>query len=80
VGNASDSGRSIRFLLGVISTILVIAAMREAESLVVPFLLALYAALIAAPVVVGLQKRLPVWAAVVVVVLIMVGIGAVLLG
>jgi hypothetical protein len=47
MGNASDSGRSIRFLLGVIAFILVIAAMREAQSLVVPLLLALYAALLA---------------------------------
>ena len=54
--------------------------MREAQSLVVPFLLALYAALIAAPAVVGLQKKgLPVWAAVVVVVFIMVAI-VILLG
>jgi predicted PurR-regulated permease PerM len=73
-------GHSIRFLLGVIAFILVIAAMRDAQSLVVPLLLALYAALIAAPAVAGLQKKgMPVWAAVVVVVLAM-AIIVVLLG
>ncbi len=72
MNKASDSGRSVRLLLGVIAFILVIAAMREAQSLVVPLLLALYAALIAAPAVVGLQKKgVPIWAAVVVVVLAM---------
>ena len=66
----TDPGRWTRLLLGVIAFILVIAAMREAQSLVVPLLLALYAALIAAPAVIGLQKRnVPVWAAVVIVVL-----------
>ena len=49
----TDSGRKSRFLLGVIAFILTIAAMREAQSLVVPLLLALYAALIAAPAVIG---------------------------
>ena len=66
----TDPGRWTRLLLGVIAFILVIAAMREAQSLVVPLLLALYAALIAAPAVIGLQKKnVPVWAAVVIVVL-----------
>jgi predicted PurR-regulated permease PerM len=59
-------------LLGVIAFIMVIAAMRQAQSLVVPFLLALFGALVTSPAVVGLQKRgLPVWAAVVVVVLVL---------
>jgi AI-2 transport protein TqsA len=65
MNKASDPGRSVRLLLGVIAFILVIAAMREAASLFVPLLLALYAALIAAPAVVGLQnKGIPIWAAV----------------
>ena len=72
MNKVSDPGRSVRFLLGVIAFILVIAAMREAQPLVVPLLLALYAALIAAPAVVGLRKKgVPIWAAVVVVVLAM---------
>ena len=65
VNETADSGRRSRFLLGVIAFILVIAAMREAQSLVVPLLLALYAALIAAPAVAGLErKNVPIWAAV----------------
>ena len=72
MSETADSGGRTRFLLGVIAFILVIAAMREAQSLVVPLLLALYAALIAAPAVVGLQrKNVPIWAAVMVVVLAM---------
>jgi predicted PurR-regulated permease PerM len=72
VDKASDHGRSIRLLLGVIAFVVVVAAVREAQSLVVPLLLALYAALIAAPAVVGLQKKgAPIWAAVAVMVLVM---------
>ena len=77
---ASNGLQGVRFLVGVIAFILVVAAMREAQSLVVPLLLALYAALVAAPAVMGLQKKgLPIWAAVVVVVLVM-GLSVILLG
>ena len=72
MNETADSGRKTRFLLGVIAFILVIAAMKEAQALVVPLLLALYAALVAAPAVAGLQrKNVPTWAAVMVVVLAM---------
>jgi len=70
-----EYGRSVRLLLGVIAFVLVIAALREAQSLLVPLLLALYAALIAAPAVAGLRtKGVPIWLAVVAVVLVMVAI------
>ncbi len=72
MNQTADSGRKTRFLLGIIAFILVIAAMKEAQALVVPLLLALYAALVAAPAVAGLQrKNVPTWAAVMVVVLAM---------
>ena len=70
----SDEGASTRItriLLGIIAVILVIGAIREASSLVVPMLLALFAALVAAPVVGWLrEKGAPTWLAVVSVVLI----------
>jgi len=80
VSDTSSRGSSVRFLLGVITIILVIAAMREAQSLIVPLLLALYAALVATPATARLQKTgMPIWAAVVVVVLVMV-VAVVLVG
>jgi AI-2 transport protein TqsA len=75
MGNGGDSGRFVRVLLGIITFILVVAAMKDAQSLVVPFLLALYAALIAGPAVASLQKKgLPVAAAVIIVVIVAVAI------
>jgi len=70
-----DPGGRARFLIGVIALILVVAAMREAQSLFVPLLLALYAALIVSPAVAGLRnKGVPVWAAVGIVVLVLVAV------
>jgi predicted PurR-regulated permease PerM len=76
VADRQGAGNSIPFFLGVIAIVVVVFAMREAQALVVPLLLALFAALIASPGVAWLEKKgLPTPLAVVGVVVAMVAIG-----
>jgi AI-2 transport protein TqsA len=75
MNDTGNTGGRTRLYVGVIALILVVAAMREAQSLFVPLLLALYAALIVSPAVAGLRKKgVPVWAAVAIVVLVLVAV------
>jgi predicted PurR-regulated permease PerM len=74
----SDSDRPQRvipILLGVITFVLVIAALRSAQTIVVPFMLALFAALIASPILLWMQgKGMPTWLSVLAIVLVMVAV------
>jgi predicted PurR-regulated permease PerM len=69
--------RLIPILLGVITFILVIAALRSAQAIVVPFMLAVFAALIASPILLWMQRKgIPAWLSVLAIVLGMVsGVG-----
>ena len=70
-----SSSRSVSILLGIIVFVLVVGGIRQAVPLVVPMLLALFGALIASPFVSWLRHRgVPVWLAVVAVVLLAVGV------
>lgn len=78
----SDSSRPQRvmpILLGIITFILVISALRSAQSIVVPFMLAVFAALVASPVLLWMQRKgVPAWLAVLAIVLVLVaGVGLV---
>jgi predicted PurR-regulated permease PerM len=69
------SATNIQLLLGVIAFVAAVTLMRQAQALVVPILLAMFLAAIAAPVVAWLRKRgLPTGASVGLVVVTMVGI------
>ena len=72
----SRAGRAWRFLLGAASFVIVVAGMRAADSIVIPFLVSLFAAVLCAPPVFWLRRKgLPQWLAMVVVVAAIMGIG-----
>lgn len=74
----SDSDRPQRLmpvLVGIITFILVMAALRTAQAIVVPLMLAVFAALIASPILLWLQRKgVPTWASVLAIVLVMVAV------
>lgn len=73
MSNSNPPQRIIPILLGVITFLLVIAALRTAQAIVVPFMLAVFAALIGSPILIWLkQKGMPTWLAVLVIVLVIV--------
>ena len=60
-------------MVGIITFILVISALRAAQSIVVPFMLAVFAALIASPVLLWMRRKgVPTWLSVLAIVLVMV--------
>ena len=64
-----------RFLLTAASAVIVIAGVRAAQSLIIPFLVAVFLAIICSPAVVWLQRRrVPKLLAIVLVVLILIGV------
>lgn len=66
--------RVIPILLGIITFVLVVAALRSAQSIVVPFMLAAFATLIASPILLWMQgKGIPTWLSVLAIVLVVVG-------
>lgn len=73
----TDNDRLLRtttFLLSIIALIAVVAALRAAQAIVVPFMLAVFAALMASPALLWLRRKgIPSWLAVVAIVLVMVG-------
>ncbi len=76
---------SYRVLIGLAAFIVVVAGMRAAQDMIVPFLLAVFIAIISAPLLTGLQKRglptpLALLAAIFAVLAIVVGIAAMLGG
>jgi len=67
--------RLIPILLGVITFVLVIAALRSAQGVVVPLMLAVFAALIASPILLWMERKgIPTWVSVLAVVLVMVSV------
>lgn len=76
--NPSKPGRAWRFLLGAAAFVIVVAGMRTADTIVIPFLVSLFAAVLCGPPVFWLSRRgLPQWLAMMVVVagIIAVGLG-----
>jgi predicted PurR-regulated permease PerM len=72
----SRSGRAWRFLLGAAAFVIVVAGMRAADSIVIPFLVSLFVAVLCGPPVFWLSQRgLPQWLAMVVVVAGIVSVG-----
>lgn len=70
------TGRSWRFLLGAAAFVIVVAGMRAADTIVIPFLVSLFAAVLCGPPIFWLRDRgLPQWLAMVVVVAGILGIG-----
>ncbi len=55
--NGNKDGRPVWLLVGLAAFIVVIAGMREASALVIPFLLAIFVAVVCAPPVFWLQRR-----------------------
>jgi predicted PurR-regulated permease PerM len=75
----SGLGPATRFLVAVAAFIIVVAGMRAAASLITPFLLAVFIAVIATPPLRELRNRgVPNWAAMLLVVLAIAGLGSVL--
>jgi predicted PurR-regulated permease PerM len=65
----------LKFLLTAACAIIVITWMRESQALIIPFLIALFLAILCAPVIFWLQKhRVPVVVAVILVVILLLGI------
>ncbi|AGA88991.1 putative permease [Thioflavicoccus mobilis 8321] len=72
-----ESSPAARFLLNAAALVVVIAGMRAAAPLLTPFLLAVFIAIVASPPLLWLKRRrLPLWAALLVVLGGLVGIGA----
>jgi AI-2 transport protein TqsA len=72
----SRAGRAWRSLLGAAAFVIVVAGMRTADTIVVPFLVSLFAAVLCGPPVFWLSRKgLPQWLAMVVVVAAIMGIG-----
>lgn len=57
MSQSRGSGRSVWALVGLASFMVVVAGMREASTLVIPFLLAIFVAVVCAPPVFWLQRR-----------------------
>lgn len=78
----SESNRPQRLmpiLVGIITFFVIIAGLRAAQSIVVPFMLAVFAALIASPILLWMQRKgVPTWVSVLGIVLVMVSfVGAI---
>ncbi|MEE9491825.1 MAG: AI-2E family transporter [Gammaproteobacteria bacterium] len=70
---------SYRVLIGFAAFIVVVAGMRSAQAMIVPFLLAVFLSIICAPMLIWLQKKhLPVWLALIVVILCVLGGGLIM--
>ena len=70
-----------QILITMAAFVVVVAGMKAASGIIVPFLLAVFIAVISAPALAGLQRRgLPRWLALVVVLAAIIGIGTVLTG
>jgi AI-2 transport protein TqsA len=75
MSDSSQSQRLMPVLLCIISFILIVAALRTAQTIVVPFMLAVFAALIASPILLWMQgKGVPTWLSVLAIVLVMVAV------
>lgn len=69
--------RALRFLVTTAAMVIIIAGLRAAADILVPFLLAVFIAVISAPFLFWLKKRgLPTWLALTVVILVICGAGA----
>jgi AI-2 transport protein TqsA len=76
VETESSAGRAWRFLLGAAAFVVVVAGMKAADTIVIPFLVSLFAAVLCGPPVFWLRRRgLPQWLAMMVVVAAIMGIG-----
>jgi predicted PurR-regulated permease PerM len=70
------AGRAWRFLLGAAAFVIVVAGMRAADTIVIPFLVSLFAAVLCGPPVFWLSRKgLPQWLAMVVVAAAITGAG-----
>ncbi|GHC09158.1 AI-2E family transporter [Cerasicoccus arenae] len=68
--------RAINVLFGVAATVIIIAGLKAAAAIVVPFLLAVFLVILIAPIYFWLQRKgAPSWAALIVLILGMLGIG-----
>ncbi len=76
VETESNAGRAWRFLLGTAAFVVVVAGIKAADSIVIPFLVSLFAAVLCGPPVFWLRRKgLPQWLAMMVVVAAIMGIG-----
>jgi predicted PurR-regulated permease PerM len=75
----NDNTNALRVALGLASLIVIIAGMKAAAELIVPFLLSAFIAILCAPVINSLQRRgLPMWLAVSAVIAMVALVGAVI--
>ena len=75
-GNRHESGSGFRILLGGAAFVIVVAGMREAQSLLVPFLLSIFIAIVVAPLLaILLRHRIPTLIAVILIAMIIVAVG-----
>lgn len=74
----SDNDRAphvMPIMVGIITFVLIVAALRAAQSIVVPLMLAMFAALIASPILLWMQRKgIPTWLSVLAIVLVMVAV------
>jgi predicted PurR-regulated permease PerM len=76
VPDTESRARAWRFLLGFAAFVIVVAGMKAADTIVIPFLVSLFAAVLCAPPVFWLQRKgLPQWLAMAVVVAGIMGVG-----
>jgi predicted PurR-regulated permease PerM len=75
-GSPHESGSGFRILLGAAAFVVVVAGMREAQSLLVPFLLSIFIAIVVAPLLAFLRShRIPTLIAVAMIAMIIVAVG-----
>jgi predicted PurR-regulated permease PerM len=69
--SSSENGSALRIALGLASFVIIVAGMKAAASLIVPFLLAAFIAIICAPAINSLKARgMPMWLALAIVVIL----------
>jgi AI-2 transport protein TqsA len=80
IGMDEKDGSALRIALGLASIIIIIAGMKAANAIIVPFLLSAFIAILCAPAIKSLQARgLPMWLALTTVVAMVALVGAVII-
>ncbi len=76
----SENGSVLRIVLGLASFVVIVAGMKSAASIIVPFLLAAFIAILCAPLINSLKRRgIPMWLALTLVVIMVALSGAIII-
>jgi len=81
MNNISRTSKAVQILMTIAAFVIVVAGMRAAKAIIVPFLLAAFIAIVSAPALFWLKKkRLPTWLALLVVVFVILSFGLAIAG